>query len=213
MLRRLKPLAFVAALLAFAGFGADALADGHLPRAVTATDGLSLRAAANGSSRRIRRLDILTEVYILRRAKGWAQVQANYCPVAGDTSAYCETSVVRGWVADSHLAFDNRFKPMAKWRAGTIEGRTQNETWSYRIAADASFRFESEAWELAGRNDICPAEQQDGPYCVRVRKESGRFYRYRNVVRAGKDGVLLYVDRRGALCDRMSSAEEKFCDR
>lgn len=191
--------------------------------AVIAVDGLTLRSAPNEGSRALRRLGILTEVVLLRRAgkpatiKGrkdrWIYVQANYCPDPDDKSPYCETLVERGWLAESYLAYDERFEPVNQWRAGSIEGKSGNVSWTYQIAADGSFTFDREAWEYAGKNDDCPAEQQQGPYCVRVRAESGQLYRFRNVVRAGTDGDLLFVDRGGALCDRQSSADARMCDR
>ena len=45
------------------------------------------------------------------------------------------------------------------------------------------------------------------------RTESGQLYRYGDVVRAGPDGELLYIDARGALCDRMSTPGKPLCDR
>lgn len=191
--------------------------------AVIAVDGLTLRSAPNEGSRVLRRLGILTEVVLLRRAgkpatingraDRWVHVQANYCPDPDDKSPHCETLVERGWLAESYLAYDERFEPVSQWRAGSIEGRSGNVSWTYRIAADGSFTFDHEAWEYAGKNDDCPAEQLQEPYCVRVRAESGQLYRFRNVVRAGTDGDFLFVDRGGALCDRMSSAAGRICDR
>lgn len=202
-------------------FASAAVAE--MPRAVTAIDGLTLRAKPKAGARAIARLGILTEVIILRRAKQtsmiggrkdrWIYVQADYCPDRQDTSPYCETLVKKGWVADSYLAYDDRFEPLSKWRPGKIEVEVPNASWNYTFDADGGFQFDREAWEHAGRNDLCPDEQRQGPYCVRVVKESGQLRRYRNVVRAGKESGLLYVDSRGALCDRMSSAEARFCDR
>lgn len=195
----------------------------EMPRAVTAIDGLTLRAKPNAGARAVARLGILTEVIILKRAKQtamiggrkdrWIYVQADYCPDRQDTSPYCETLVKKGWVADSYLAYDERFKPLSKWRPGKIEVEVQNASWSYSFDADGGFQFDREAWEHAGKNDLCPDEQRQGPYCVRIVKESGQLHRYRNVVRAGKQGGLLYVDSRGALCDRLSSAAARLCDR
>lgn len=209
-------------LAVLAAFFAPA-AVAELPRAVTAIDGLTLRAKPNAGARAVARLGILTEVIILKRAKQtstiggredrWIYVQADYCPDRQDTSPYCETLVKKGWVADSYLADDDRFKPLSKWRTGKIEVEVPNASWSYSFDADGGFQFGREAWEHAGKNDLCPDEQRQGPYCVRIVKESGQLRRYRNVVRAGKEGGLLYVDSRGALCDRMSSAEARFCDR
>ncbi len=209
-------LAALAAILA-------PVAKAELPRAITAIDGLTLRAKPSAGARAVARLGILTEVIILKRAKQtsliggrqdrWIYVQADYCPDRQDTSPYCETLVKKGWVADSYLAYDDRFEPISRWRPGKIEVEVPNASWSYSFDADGGFRFDREAWEHAGKNDLCPEDQRQGPYCVRVVKESGQLHRYHNGVRAGTKGGLLYVDSRGALCDRMSSAEATFCDR
>jgi hypothetical protein len=192
-------------------------------RAVVAVDGLALRAAPGAGSRVLMRLRVLTEVIRLDRAPRaatiggrkdrWVYVQANYCPDAKDTSAYCESVFKKGWTAESFLAFDDSFEPMIEWRAGTIEGSRGNVSWTYTIAADGSYAFDWESWRYLRKDDPCPAEQQRDRFCAETRAESGQLYRYRNVVRAGGKGELLYIDAGGALCDRMSSPDKPMCDR
>ncbi len=224
--RVLRNFVIVLAGLAAAAAHSAKLAQGasHLPRAVTAIEGLALRSAPKTGSKVVKRLGLLTEVFVLKRAKQpatiggrkdrWVYVQANYCPDTKDKSPHCETLVAKGWVADSLLAFDERFEPMSKWRAGRIEASARNDSWSYAIAADASYAFEREAWRYISEGVPCPGGKRQGRYCLEIKSETGRLYRYRNVVRAGKYGDLLYIDARGALCDRLSyPGEQEICDR
>lgn len=192
-------------------------------RTVVAIDGLALRESPADGSRVLRRLPILTEVIRLSRSPRpaviggrkdrWVYVQANYCPHPKDNSLTCETVFKKGWLADSYLAYDGRFEPMTAWRDGAIEAHAGNTSWSYSFRADGTYALDWETWNYFRKYDPCPeAERRDG-FCVKTRSETGRLHRYRNVVRAGADGEYLYIDGRGALCDRMSSPDERLCDR
>jgi hypothetical protein len=225
----LKNLEIAAAILAAAAaFGPGLLGQpaqaaqgpGH---AVVAVDGLVLRAAPKAGAQAIRRLGILTEVIRLNRRRQpaviggkpdhWVYVQANYCPDPKDTSLACETVFKKGWLADSYLAYDDSFKPMTEWREGMVEGQISDVSWSYSIATDGSYVLDWEAWSYFRKYDPCPKEQRQDGFCVEKRAETGQLQRYRDVVRAGEDGEFLYIDRRGALCHRMSALGERFCDR
>ena len=140
-------------------------------------------------------------------------VQANYCPDPEDNSLSCETVFKKGWLADSYLASDQRFEPMTAWRDGAIEAQAGNTTWSYTFGADGTYALDWEAWSHFRKYDPCPEEQRREGFCVKIRAETGRLHRYRNVVRAGVAGAFLYIDDRGALCDRMSSSAKRLCDR
>ncbi len=192
-------------------------------RSVAAVDGLALRSAPKAGARVLRRLPILTEVILLGKPKqtatiggrkdSWVYVQANYCPDGADKSLLCETVYENGWVAHSRLAYGARFEPLSAWRAGRIEVSTGNRSWSYAIAADGAYSYDLESWTYDSKSFPCPAERKRGRYCVESRAESGQLYRYGDVVRAGRDGELLYIDARGALCDRMSTPGAPICDR
>ena len=211
------------AVLSAKGPGGAALAGEHRPSAVVAIDGLRLRAAPGTDTRTLRRLSILTEVIPLHKPRkpatiggrkdAWLYVQANYCPDAKDTSPACETLLQRGWVAESYLAANGTFQPLTKWRAGAIEVDIEDRAWRYVIAADGTFSFESESWSYFRKSDPCPAEEREGGFCVHRESNSGQLQRHRDVVRAGDDGRLLYIDKGGALCDPWSSRQQRMCDR
>ncbi len=192
-------------------------------RSVTAVDGLELRAAPKAGAQVVRCLPILTEVIILGKAKqpatiggrrdSWVYVQANYCPDSADKSLLCETVYQKGWVADSQLAYGERFKPLSDWRAGRIEAANGNTSWRYAIAADGAYTYDWESWTYDTKSFPCPAERKRGRHCVESRAESGQLYRYGDVVRPGSSEDLLYIDADGALCDRMSTPGARRCDR
>lgn len=218
--------ALVSALIVLAGpeyLGANSQADAATARGVAAVNGLSLRSAPKAGAPVIRRLPILTEIIILNRAKkpatiggrkdSWVYVQANYCPDSGDTSPLCETVYRKGWVADSYIAYGNRFKPLSEWRNGRIEAKNGNTSWSYDIAANGRYTLDWESWKYDTKTFPCPSDRKRGRYCVESRSETGQLYRYRDVIRAGSEGDLLYVDAGGALCDRMSGSDGRMCDR
>ena len=190
---------------------------------VVAIDGLALHEAPAGGSRVLQRLPILSEVIRLGRSPrpaviggrkdSWVYVQANYCPDPNDNSLTCETVFKKGWLAESYLAYDERFEPLTSWRDGGIEASVGNASWTYSFGADGTYALDWEAWSHFRKYDPCPAEERRDGFCVKTRAETGRLHRYRNVVRAGQHGAYLYIDGRGALCDRMSSPGERLCDR
>ncbi len=220
---KFKLKALLAVMVAAAPLAGAAWAAGDATRSVVAIDGLALRAAPQDGARVLQRLPILTEVIHLGRAPrpaviggrkdSWVYVQANYCPDPEDNSLSCETVFKKGWLVESYLAYDQRFEPMTAWREGAIEAQAGNTSWSYSFGADGTFALDWEAWSHFRKYDPCPdSERRDG-YCVKIRAETGRLHRYRNVVRAGTVGNFLYIDDRGALCDRMSSPAQRLCDR
>ena len=212
-----------ASLLAAALLAAAALQPAQAAtRSVAAVEGLALRAKPDAGAKLIRRLPVLTEVIILGKAKPatiagrndkWVYVQANYCPDSADRSLLCETVYQKGWVADSGLAYGGRFEPLDAWREGRIEVKSGNTSWTYSLATDGGYTLDWESWSYDTELSPCPAERKKGRYCVETRAETGRLHRYRNVVRPGTGKELLYVDADGALCDRLTTPETRYCDR
>lgn len=223
VLKLVAPLAVLVAAAQAGPLAGVARAAEDATRSVVAIDGLALRAAPRAGAPVVQRLPILSEVIRLGgsprptviggREDSWVYVQANYCPDPEDNGPSCETVFKKGWLADSYLAFDQRFEPMAAWRDGAIEVQAGNASWSYTFGADGTYALDWEAWSHFRKYDPCPAEERRDGFCVKTRAETGRLHRYRNVVRAGTDGAFLYIDGRGALCDRMSSPAQRLCDR
>lgn len=124
-----------------------------------------------------------------------------------------------GWVADSWLAYQERFEPMSEWREGAIEGHDGERAFTYRIAPDAGFEFVT-----------APCRNEDGTICVKYerfggcREEDfregdecvgrGDLYRYKDLVWARGYGYL-YVDGDGNLCSVYSGRDgaPRMCDR
>lgn len=195
---------------------------GAATRSVAAVEGLALRAKPDAAAKVVRRLPVLTEIIILGKARPatiagredkWIYVQANYCPDPADRSLLCETVYQKGWVADSGLAYGDRFEPVTAWREGRIEVKSGNTSWTYKLGADGGYTLDWESWSYDTDLSPCPAERKKGRYCVETRAESGRLQRYGDVVRPGTGKALLYVDADGALCDRLTTAETRYCDR
>ncbi|UCH75877.1 MAG: SH3 domain-containing protein [Rhodospirillales bacterium] len=140
--------------------------------------------------------------------------------IATETCADQSCTLLRGgWVADSWLAYQERFEKMAQWRAGKIKGNDGERDFTYRIAADASFEFvtapcrnadstlcvEYERYEGCREDDF-----REGDVCV----GRGDLYRYRDLVWARGYGYL-YLDGSGKLCSIPSGGDTKagMCDR
>ena len=129
------------------------------------------------------------------------------------------TLLLGGWVADSWLAFQERFEKMAEWREGEIKGNDGKRDFTYRVAADASFEFvtapcrnedgticvESERYEGCDEEDF-----REGEECV----GRGDLYRYRDLIWARGYGYL-YVDGKDNLCSVFSGrgGAPRMCDR
>jgi len=124
-----------------------------------------------------------------------------------------------GWVADSWLAYQERFERMSTWRQGEINGSDGERDFTYRVAADASFEFVT-----------APCRNEDGTICVKYERYEGcreedfregeecigrgDLYRYRDLVWARGYGYL-YVDGAGNLCSVHSgrNGAARMCDR
>jgi len=124
-----------------------------------------------------------------------------------------------GWVADSWLAYQERFERMSTWRQGEIKGGDGERDFTYRVAADASFEFVT-----------APCRNEDGTICVKYERYEGcreedfregeecigrgDLYRYRDLIWARGYGYL-YVDGTGILCSVHSgrNGAPRMCDR
>jgi len=109
-----------------------------------------------------------------------------------------------GWVADSWLAYQERFERMESWRTGEVKGNDGERDFTYRIASDASFEFVT-----------APCRNPDGTICVKYERYEGcheedfregeecvgrgDLYRYRDLVWARGYGYL-FVDGKDNLC-------------
>lgn len=124
-----------------------------------------------------------------------------------------------GWVADSWLAYQERFEKMSGWRRGEIRGDDGERQFIYRIAADASFVFATPPCRNAAgticakyeRYEGCREEDfREGDECV----GRGDLYRYRDLIWARGYGYL-YVDANGNMCSIHSgrSGKPRMCDR
>lgn len=126
------------------------------------------------------------------------------------------TRLRAGWVADSWLAYQERFEPLEEWRDGAISGNDGERDFSYRIGADGSFEYatppcDGEGCELFAPFDGCREEEfREGDECV----GRGDLYRYRSLVWARGYGYL-FVDGAGNLCSVHSERDgaPRMCDR
>lgn len=143
----------------------------------------------------------------------WTLVATEEC-----ANAAC-SKLKAGWVADSWLAYQERFEPLEQWRTGEIKGSDGERDFTYRIAADASFEFVT-----------APCRNADGTICVKYERYGGcreedfregdecvgqgELYRYKDLVWARGYGYL-YVDDRGGLCSVHSGRDgaQRMCDR
>lgn len=129
------------------------------------------------------------------------------------------TSLKGGWVADSWLAYQERFEKMSAWREGEITGNDGERDFTYRVAADASFEFVT-----------APCRNPDGTICVAFERYEGcdeedfregeecvgrgDLYRYRDLIWARGYGYL-FVDGGENLCSIHSgrNGSPRMCDR
>lgn len=126
------------------------------------------------------------------------------------------TRLKAGWVADSWLAYQERFEPMAEWRAGEVKGHDGERAFTYRIGADASFVYATppclgDGCEAFVRWEGCREEDlREGDECV----GRGDLYRYRSLIWARGYGYL-YIDDAGNLCSVHSGRDgaSRMCDR
>ena len=140
--------------------------------------------------------------------------------IATETCANEDCTLLKGgWVADSWLAYQERFEKMAEWREGEIKGNDGELDFTYRIAADAGFEFATP-----------PCRNEDGTICVKYERYEGcreedfregeecigrgDLYRYRDLVWARGYGYL-YVDGKDNLCSVFSGrgGAPRMCDR
>lgn len=143
----------------------------------------------------------------------WTFVATEEC-----ANASC-TRLKAGWVADSWLAYQERFEPMSEWRDGAIKGNDGERAFTYRISSDASFEFVT-----------APCRNADGTICVKYERFEGcheedfregdecvgrgDLYRYKDLVWARGYGYL-FVDEKGNLCSVHSgrNGAPRMCDR
>ena len=128
--------------------------------------------------------------------------------------------VKAGWVADSWLGMQERFVKLTKWRESEISGNDGKLDFTYRIAADASFKYvtapcRNEDGSLCVKHERyggCRGEEEfrEGDECIGL----GDLYRYRDLVWARGYGYL-YVDGKNNLCSVYSgrNGAPRMCDR
>lgn len=189
----------------------------HYPVALVTGDALNLRAEPSATGEIQAKLLRGTSVFVLRQgpaadagANRWALVAIKRC-----RDQQCRSYLV-GWVADSFLAFDDRFAPVEAWSPGIVAGYGRHRVFAYDVAADGSFT----RWSVPCLPGMCPlrgetvgdcpdGESRDGPYC----RLTGQLYQYQGFVRGrGEDGswldggpdgrwpAFLWVDDSGHLC-------------
>lgn len=190
---------------------------------VTANDRVPVRREPSAKSPVVVHLPTLTEVVVLDEPKKpaviagrkdrWVHVHAIRCLATDEATPPCGGLDEVGWVPDSALAYDNRFKAVSKWRKGKIDVFSGDQNWIYRLASNGRFTFTEETRETIAPGERCEGRLQAGECIVKIVRK-GRLYRYGKVVRPGrKSDTLLFIDRRGRLCDPKSSPEEPLCAR
>lgn len=140
--------------------------------------------------------------------------------IATETCANQACTLLKGgWVADSWLAYQDRFERLTEWRKGEIKGSDGERDFTYRVAADAGFEFVT-----------APCRNKDGTICVKYERYEGcreedfregeecvgrgDLYRYRDLVWARGYGYL-FVDGKDNLCSVFSARDgaPRMCDR
>lgn len=174
---------------------AEVTADLRERLAVTTPATLNLRAEPSVEAAIVAGLLRLTVVEVIGDAGppvAVEGVESRWVPVVvvecfGDSADpfRCGEGTV-GWVADLFLAFEDRFEPVTAWRAGQLGAAVGDCSFSYTIAADASFEYLVDCGQY-------------GSFPV----QTGQLHRYRELVQAPPlDGWLsfLHADENGRLC-------------
>lgn len=190
---------------------------------VTARAQVALRQEPSEKAPFTVRLPTLTEVVLLDRPKKhatiggrkdkWVYVHAVKCLADDEATPPCKNLDEVGWIPDSALAYDHRFKAVTRWRKGFIKSTGGDDTRTFRLSANGRFTYRKETWFTMRGGDTCEGQIRSRD-CITKVVRKGRLYRYGKVFRPGrKSEDYLFIDRRGALCDAKSDPEEPKCDR
>ena len=186
------------------------------PRALVSVSSLNVRAEPSRNAAIVTRLPRAWPVAILNdegppltvegQPDHWTYVATFRC-----TDEPCE-HFEAGWVANTYLAFDDRFDLLDGGPSGTVVGYDSRSVFAYDVSANGAFT----RWRLpclAGACDITPeitpvceysGEMPLGGVCVLT----GSLYRHRNLVRGkswhgdwlDRQDVSLFLNAAGDLC-------------
>lgn len=137
--------------------------------------------------------------------------------IATETCANANCTLLKGgWVADSWLAYQERFERLTEWREGKIEEKIGDVTVTYEIDAQGGFRrltppCEGEDCGADVLEDGCHEDDmREGDHCV----GAGDLYRYKSLVWVRGYGYF-FIDRKDNLCSVLSgrNGAPRMCDR
>lgn len=186
------------------------------PRALVSAGALNLRSEPSLDAPAITVLPRAWPVAVLEEAgppleaggetDHWSYVATFRC-----ADADCQ-SYQAGWVANSHLAYDDRFAPLEGGPAGIVSGYDARSVFAYDIGKSGAFT----RWRLPCAAGSCSTAAGVAPHCEpneelalgSVCVLSGTLHRHGDLVRgrsrhgAWLDGqdVQLVVDAAGSLC-------------
>lgn len=153
----------------------------------------------------------------------WVQVALTGC-IENDCSRR-----IAGWVPDSHLGYDGRFKPLSLGRNEAVVGFSRAEAFVYRIQRDGSYTKWSASCTIGACRPLPKGMAADCGYgntgrngfCV----QTGTLHRYRDLVYAEASGreqagepqrnLALIVGPQRELCafDSERGGARRMCDR
>ncbi len=186
------------------------------PRALVSAAALNLRSGPSLDAEAIAILPRAWPVAVLQeagpsltiggRADHWSYVATFRC-----ADADC-LSYQAGWVANAHLAYDDRFAPLEDGPAGIVSGYDARSVFAYDIEKSGAFT----RWRLPCAAGSCSTAVGVAPHCEpheelalgSVCVLSGTLHRHGDLVRgrsrqgAWLDGqdVQLVVDAAGSIC-------------
>ena len=186
------------------------------PRALVSAAALNLRAEPSLDAATIAVLPRAWPVAVLDdagpamtvngRDDHWSHVATFRC---ADTA--CETYEA-GWVANSYLAYDDRFAPMQDGRSGVVAGYDGQSVFAYDISSTGAFT----RWRLPCSAGSCSTAIGIAPQCGPLEELAlgsvcvltGTLHRHGDLVRGrsrtgdwlDRQDVKLAIDPDGALC-------------
>lgn len=197
------------------------------PLATAAANPLILREKPDAGAKAVDSLPPMVSVEILD--KSGPETKTNGKPdrwvrVAGTCANDDCSRYYSGWVLDSQLGYDGRFKRLTQWRAEVVAGYDAKSIFAYDIAADGSFTLFITDCEPGNCAAGGPRAKWNcgrgttprGAYCVTY----GQLYRYGDLI-AGKEGdsgwfsFPLVAGKDGELCvaDSWNVRDERICTR
>ncbi len=186
------------------------------PRALVSAAGLNLRAEPSLDAATIAVLPRAWPVAVLDDAGPTMRVNGrddhwSYVATFRCADAACETYEA-GWVANSYLAYDDRFAPMQDGRSGVVAGYDARSVFAYDISTNGAFT----RWRLPCSAGSCSTAIGIAPQCGPLEELalgsvcvlSGTLHRHGDLVRGrsrtgnwlDRQDVKLAIDANGALC-------------